>query len=84
MNHEEIATKIADRFFIDDERMPVTRKHLIDAIAAALRRAANEAASAILDDLDKCWSFDNDQQHTHTWHTKQGFMHKHRSKVGTP
>ncbi|MFO0833681.1 MAG: hypothetical protein U0638_01820 [Phycisphaerales bacterium] len=44
MNHEEIATKIADRFFIDDERMPVTRKHLIDAIAAALRLAANEAA----------------------------------------
>lgn len=39
--------------------------------AAALR-----AREEILADLDKYWSFTEEQQHTHSWHDKQDFLKK--------
>lgn len=54
MNHKEIATKIADRFF-DEDRMPVTRNHLIDSIAAATNEAAWRGWKAGVTAQDHAW-----------------------------
>lgn len=35
----------------------------------------------IIEKLDKYWSFDDNQQHTHTWHTKQDFMTWLRNRI---
>lgn len=43
------------------------------------------ATRRILDDLmtaiEYHWSFDNGQQHTHSWHDKQDFMNAWRAKI---
>lgn len=36
---------------------------------------------ALLEDLNFAWSFDDNQQHTHSWHDKQDFMEKWRVAI---
>lgn len=43
----------------------------------ATRRAIDDLMTAI----DYHWSFDNSQQHTHSWHDKQDFMEAWRAKI---
>lgn len=52
--------------------------------ALALARAARDARQALEDliaELDTHWSFDNGQQHTHSWHDKQDFLEAWRAKI---
>lgn len=47
-----------------------------EAVAELARRLEKAGAdrAAMLSELEAAWSFDSDQIHTHTWHTKNDFM----------
>jgi hypothetical protein len=40
-----------------------------------------DSVMELLTELDQWWSFDNAQQHTHSWHDKQDFLERWRAKA---
>ena len=44
---------------------------------------SNELAAAIADELRKWWSFDNHQNHTHSWHCREDFIQKELPRLTT-
>lgn len=50
------------------------------ALAQAIESHHKKLVIELLDKIDKCWSFDNAQQHTHSWHTKQDLLTKLRKE----
>lgn len=65
--------------------LEATRDTLLSDLAAAQLREKEAVAmcAEFLTDLDWCWSFDNSQQHTHSWHDKQDFMERARKALAS-
>lgn len=53
----------------------------INAVLAQEREQSRNRLSKLVIDLDEYWSFDNAQQHTHSWHDKQDFMERLRAEL---
>lgn len=69
------------------ERESVERRQRM-ALQSRIRELESALATAgermreLLADLKRCWSFDESQIHTHSWHTKQDFLERWR--INTP
>ena len=50
----------------------------LERTIAAVRVEERERAAAL---VEKFWTFDNNQQHTHTWHCKQDCLDAIREPV---
>jgi len=50
-----------------------------DSHARAMRAEAVRALEEALADVDKSWSFNANQGHTHTWHEKQDCLERLRA-----
>jgi hypothetical protein len=64
---------------IPPERVLIEEK-LQAFIAQAITDAVAEEREAILAMVNERWSFNNDQQHTHSWHGKQDCLEAIRAR----
>jgi len=83
-NHKELNT------FLKDLHLHIKDASDAGYICSLIRQKVDmdtadsekRVAGDMLEMLDALWSFNNRQEHTHTWHDKQTFLEQYREKYG--